>query len=381
MRNFQNIKRIIIKVGSSSLVKSDYSVNMPMLVTIMHEFSNLKKKGIDVALVTSGAIAVGMNVLGLEHKPKDMALKQACAAVGQAKLMEAYKKAAEIYIIKLGQILVNHDDFQVRKRMLYLSNTLDSMFKNNIVPVINENDALAVEEIKVGDNDTLAALIAPMVDADLLVLFSDIDGLYTKYPKVYKDAVMVDIVDKIDSNILSMVSGSTTNVGTGGMETKIDAALISTMVGVNMIICNSNKLDSLIDIAEGKNIGTLFKAQEKGISSREHWMIFKANSQGAITVDNGVKELLEKRKVSILPKGITKVDGEFLSGSVIDIISVDGIILAKGITNHSSSEIDSVKGKDSKTADSIIDFHTKKGIVYADDMVILKEGYYGRFVK
>ena len=381
MRNFQNIKRIIIKVGSSSLVKSDYSVNMPMLVTIMHEFSNLKKKGIDVALVTSGAIAVGMNVLGLEHKPKDMALKQACAAVGQAKLMEAYNKAAEIYNIKLGQILVNHDDFQVRKRMLYLSNTLDSMFKNNIVPVINENDALAVEEIKVGDNDTLAALIAPMVDADLLVLFSDIDGLYTKNPKVYKDAVMVDIVDKIDSNILSMVSGSTTNVGTGGMETKIDAALISTMVGVNMIICNSNKLEDLSKIVAGENIGTLFKAQEKGISSREHWMIFKANSQGAITVDNGVKELLEKRKVSILPKGITKVDGEFLSGSVIDIISLDGIILAKGITNHSSSEIDSVKGKDSKIAESIIDFHAKKGIIYADDMVILKEGYYGRFVK
>jgi glutamate 5-kinase len=295
--------------------------------------------------------------------------------------VEAYKKAAEIYIIKLGQILLNHDDFQVRKRMLYFSNTLDSMFKNNIVPVINENDALAVEEIKVGDNDTLAALIAPIVDADLLVLFSDIDGLYTKYPKVYNDAVMVDIVDKIDSNILSLVSGSTTNVGTGGMETKIDAALMSTMVGVNMIICNSNKLDSLIDIAEGKNLGTLFKAQEKGISSREHWMIFKANSQGAITVDNGVKELLEKRKVSILPKGITKVDGEFLCGSVIDIISLYGTILAKGISNHSSSEIDSVKGKDSKTADSIIDFHTKKGIVYDDDMVILKEGYYGRFVK
>lgn len=381
MRNFQNIKRIIIKIGSSSLVLEDYSVNMPVLVALMREFSNLKKKGIDVALVTSGAIAVGLHELGLKKKPKDMALKQACAAVGQAKLMEAYNKAAEIYDIKLGQILVNHDDFQVRKRMLYLSNTLDAMFKNNIVPVINENDALAVEEIKVGDNDTLASLLAPMMDADLLILFSDIDGLYTKNPKLYKDAIMLDEVEKIDANILSMVSGSTSNVGTGGMETKIDAALISTMVGVNMIICNSNKLEDLSKIAAGENIGTLFKAQEKGISSREHWMIFKANSQGSIIVDNGVKEVLEKRKVSILPKGITKVIGEFLSGAVIDIVSLDGVILAKGITNHSSSEIDSIIGKSSKEAEEAIGFQAKKGIIYADDMVILKEGYYGRFVK
>ena len=179
MRNLSNIKRIMIKIGSSSLVRDDYSLNEPVFVKIMQQFQKLKENGMDVALVTSGAIAVGMHELGLSKKPKLMALKQACAAVGQAKLMEAYNKVAEIYNLKLGQILLNHDDFQVRKRMLYLSNTLDAMFKNNIIPIINENDALAVEEIKVGDNDTLAGLISPMMDCDLLILFSDINGLYT----------------------------------------------------------------------------------------------------------------------------------------------------------------------------------------------------------
>lgn len=381
MRNFSNMKRIVIKIGSSSLVNKDYSVNEPVLVTIMQQISSLKNAGIDIAIVTSGAIAVGMHELHLLKKPKEMALKQACAALGQAKLMEAYNKVAEIYNLKLGQILLNHDDFQVRKRMLYLSNTLDAMFKNQIVPVINENDALAVEEIKVGDNDTLASLIAPMIGADLLVLFSDIDGLYTKNPKIYKDAVMVGEVDKIDSEILSMVSGATTSVGTGGMETKIDAALISTMAGVDMIICNSNMLSSLNKIASGEEIGTLFKASSKEISSREHWMIFKANSQGRIVVDNGVLTRLKERKVSILPKGIVAVEGEFLSGAILDIVSLDGIILAKGITNYSSNEIETILGKTSKEAEELIGFEAKKGVIYADDMVILKEGYYGRFVK
>ena len=381
MRNFSNMKRIVIKIGSSSLVNLDYSVNLPVLVTIMQEISKLKEKGIDVAIVTSGAIALGMHELSLKKKPRDMALKQACAAVGQAKLMEAYNKASEIYNLNLGQILLNHDDFQVRKRMLYLSNTLDAMFKNNIVPVINENDALAVEEIKVGDNDTLASLIAPMISANLLILFSDIDGLYNKNPKIYDDAVMIGEVNKIDKEILSMVSGSTTSVGTGGMETKIDAALISTMAGIDMIICNSNMISSLSKIASGEEIGTLFKASNQEISKREHWMIFKANSQGKIVVDNGVLNRLQERKVSILPKGIVNVSGEFLSGAVIDIVSLDDIIIAKGITNYSSNEIESILGKTSKEAEDLIGFESKKGVIYADDMVILKEGYYGRFVK
>lgn len=294
--------------------------------------------------------------------------------------MESYNKVASLYDLVLGQILISHDDFQVRKRMLILSDTLDSMFKNGIIPVINENDALAVDEIKVGDNDTLASLISPMIKADLLVLFSDIDGLYDKNPKIYPDAKMINKVEKIDDSILAMVSGSTTNVGTGGMETKIDAALSSISSGVNMIICNSNRICDLEKIVKGEEIGTLF-VKGNAVSRREHWIIFKSNAQGSITVDSGLEKALDNKKVSILPKGIKNVSGEFLAGSVINVINQDGVILAKGITNYSSAEIKMIIGISSDKILDKLGYEGKRQIIHANDLVLLGDGYYGHFVK
>ncbi len=380
MRDFKNVKRVVVKIGSSSLVNKDLSINLPVIVNVMENFKNLIDKGIEVVLVTSGAIALGMHELGMSKKPSVMALKQACAALGQAKLMEAYNKASEIYNLKVGQILVNHDDFQVRKRMLYLTNTLDEMFKQKIIPIINENDALAVDEIKVGDNDTLASLISPMIKADLLVLFSDIDGLYDKNPKLYPDAKMINKVEKIDDSILAMVSGATTNVGTGGMETKIDAALSSISSGVNMIICNSNRINDLEKIVKGEEIGTLF-VKGDALASRDHWIIFKSNALGAIVVDSGLEKLLRDKKVSILPKGIKDVKGEFLASSVINVISQNGDILAKGITNYSSAEIKLITGVASDKISDILGYIGKKQIIHANDLVLLGDGYYGHFVK
>ena len=306
-----------------------------------------------------------------------MSLKQACAAVGHAKLMEAYNICACIYELKTGQILINHDDFQIRNRMLHLSNTLDSMFKNNIIPIINENDALAVDEIKVGDNDTLAGLISPMIKADLLILFSDIDGLYDKNPKIYEDAVMVDTVSTIDNNIKKMIGDSTTNVGTGGMITKINAAIIATTSGCNMIICNSNNISNLIKIIKGENIGTLFLANDKAISSREHWMIFKAKSKGGIVIDNGLKDILMTKRVSILPKGVISVIGNFSNENVIDILDINHNIIAKGITNYSSNEIKMILGHDSNDTNNILGYEGKNEIVHANNLVHIKEDYYG----
>ena len=374
MRDFKGIQRIIIKVGSSSLVNKDLSINQPMIVGIMQSFKELSDKGINVALVSSGAIASGMHELGLIKKPKEMSLKQACAAIGQSKLMEAYNKAADIYGLKTGQILVNHDDFQIRKRMNYLSDTLDAMFKNNIIPIINENDALAVEEIKVGDNDTLASLISPMINADLLILFSDIDGLFDKNPKIYKDAKLIDVVNEINADIINMAGDKTTEVGTGGMQTKINAARISTSAGANMIICNSNQIKNLCDIVAGKEIGTLFKASKNQISSREHWIIYKANSMGNIIIDDGLKDALKKKKVSILSKGIIDVNGDFLKGMIITINDKNGNVIGKGISNYSSTEIRLLEGHESKDLKEILGYEGKKEIIHANDLVLLKEG-------
>ena len=375
MRDFSKIKKLVVKIGSSSLVHEDLSINEEMIDSLMKIFKRLKDEGIEIALVSSGAIALGMHELKLEKRPKNMSLKQACAAVGQAKLMEIYNKYAMRYDLICGQILLNHDDFQVRKRMLYLSDTLDEMFKNHIIPIINENDALAVEEIKVGDNDTLSSLIAPMIHADLLILFSDIDGLFNKNPKIYSDAYKIDEVSQITKEIINMAGVNTTEVGTGGMKTKINAAIISTNAGCNMLICNSNQILNLDKIINGENIGTLFKAKKKGISSREHWMIFKANSLGEIIVDDGCKNALLDKKVSILAKGIVKVNGSFLANTVIDIKDLNNNVIAKGICNYSSIEIDEIKGLSTDIIkEKLIDFK-KKEVVHANDLVIMREDF------
>lgn len=375
MRDFSKIKKLVVKIGSSSLVHEDLSINEEMIDSLMKIFKRLKNDGIEIALVSSGAIALGMHELKLEKRPKNMSLKQACAAVGQAKLMEIYNKYAMRYDLICGQILLNHDDFQVRKRMLYLSDTLDEMFKNHIIPIINENDALAVEEIKVGDNDTLSSLIAPMIHADLLILFSDIDGLFNKNPKIYSDAYKIDEVSQITKEIINMAGVNTTEVGTGGMKTKINAAIISTNAGCNMLICNSNQILNLDKIINGENIGTLFKAKKKGISSREHWMIFKANSLGEIIVDDGCKDALLEKKVSILAKGIVKVNGSFLANTVIDIKDLNSNVIAKGICNYSSIEIDEIKGLSTDMIkEKLIDFK-KKEVIHANDLVIMREDF------
>ena len=375
MRDFGKMKRIIIKIGSSSITTSDLSINKNLIDFLMKSFLDFKKMGIGVALVSSGAIALGMHELGLKRKPKEMSLKQACASVGQAKLMEYYNFFAEKYNLKCGQILVNHDDFEDRKRMLYLSNTLDAMFKNDIIPILNENDALAVEEIKVGDNDTLAALVAPMIDADLLILFSDIDGLYDKNPKIYNDAKMIEEVSSINDDIKKMCGTNTSNVGTGGMITKINAAKIVTTAGCNMIICNSNKIERLIDIINGENIGTLFIKNENSFTSREHWMIYKTHSKGKIIIDDGCKNALLNNKISILPKGIIGVSNVFLKNSIVDIVDKSNNILAKGISNYSSTEISKIQGMESSLVLSIFGPESKKEVIHANNLVILKEEF------
>ena len=368
-------KRIIIKVGSSSLVLENGQLNNEFFSRLIKTISFLMHEGNQVVLVTSGAIAVGMGKLGLTKKPKQMALKQACAALGQATLMNEYEKYTSLDDILCAQILVNHDDFENRIRMVNLSNTLESLFENNILPIINENDALAVEEIKVGDNDTLASLIVPMINADILVLVSDIDGLYDKNPKIYKDAKKIDVVTSIDSSIDEMVGEITSNVGTGGMATKIKAARITTKAGCDMAIISANYVEKIKDLIEGEKIGTLFMGDSKALHSKEHWMVFNAYAKGSIVVDNGASSAILKRK-SLLATGIVKVEGNFKENNVIFIVDEYGKKLAKGISNFSSEEIKQVIGKHSQDVKEILK-STKDEIVHASMMVLIEGDEYG----
>ena len=371
----KKIQRIIIKVGSSSLVLENGKINEVFFDKLIKTISSLMKENKEVILVTSGAIAVGMGKLGLPKKPKNMALKQACAALGQASLMNEYEKIANEYGLMCAQILLNHDDFESRSRMMNLSNTFEELFNNKILPIVNENDALNVEEIKVGDNDTLSALLVPMINCDLLVLVSDIDGLYDKNPKQYQDAKKIDYVYKIDKTIDMMVGDITSNVGTGGMETKIKAARICTFAGGNMAIISNDDVEKIKGLVNNEKVGTLF-VSDKTLHSKEHWIVYNTYAKGIIVVDEGAKEALLQRK-SLLPKGIVNVSGIFKESSVVLITDINNNKIAKGITNYNSSQINNVIGKHSKDAKEILK-SDKEEIIHANSLVLIDGDDYGK---
>ncbi|HAL19010.1 MAG TPA: glutamate 5-kinase [Spirochaetaceae bacterium] len=259
----RSISSIVIKIGTSSLVRDDFSINKKNINLLLHSISDLRERGDSVVLVTSGAIVFGMHELGLKKRPKDVISRQACAAVGQSKLMIEYSQIAGIYGIKVGQILLNHDDFKFANRMRHLRNTLNKMSKFDVLPIINENDALSVDEIKFGDNDTLASFVAPLVRADMVVLLTDIDGLYDKDPKANPDAELIKDVHCIDDRIKSLAAPPRSAVGTGGMITKVMSAQYANEHGIDLMICNSKHMGRLAEVLSKRDTGTVFHADAK----------------------------------------------------------------------------------------------------------------------
>ena len=370
--------RIIIKVGSNTLVKDNHKININNIDKIISIINDLRNDGHEVLLVTSGAVAFGMNKLNLDMKPKDISLKQACAAVGQVSLMATYENECAKYNFSCAQILLCQDDFESRVRMLNMTNTIEELFKNKVLPIVNENDALAVEEIKVGDNDTLSSQLVPMINAKILILVSDIDGLYDKNPKEYKDAKLIEVVEDINEDLYKMVGDKITSYGTGGMTTKLNAASIATNAGARMYIVSEKNLDNIKKACDGTFKGTLFKEKEKRIASRMHWLIFKTKSNGDIIVDEGAKDAILKH-TSLLPIGIVDVYGDFLKDSVVYIKDKNNNILAKGITNYNSEEIKEIKGLKLNEVKKIIKDKRKEEVVHASDLIIYEGVDYDKF--
>lgn len=368
-RDVSLIKTIMIKVGSSSLCNDDGQLNKEKILNLVLQISKLKKLGYTVVLVSSGAIAAGMGLLKLDSKPTTIPKKQALAAIGQAHLMQIYEEIFELFQLKCAQVLLNHGDFDDRKRLMNLCNTIHALIDYDVIPIINENDALAVDEIKVGDNDTLAALMVPVVDADLLVLVSDIDGLYDKNPKVYEDAVLLDFIEEVNEKIENMAGGSSTNLGTGGMSTKIKAAKIVTDYGKSLVIVNGGKEDFLINIFNEKENGTWFNAKKNSLKAREHWLAYRTTTKGKIIVDEGAKDALEINRKSLLPKGIIGVEGNFLMGQVVSIESTNHVI-GKGIVNYSSDEIRLIMGLNSNKIEDILHYKDYDEVIHANNMVL-----------
>ncbi len=367
----KNIQKIVVKVGTSTLTKEDGNLNIEKIKKIVSELSNLSDKGYDVVLVTSGAVGAGMGRLNMTERPKTLSEKQALASVGQVALTHLYQMLFQEYGKIIGQLLLTKGDFSDRRRYLNARNVCNTLLKNKIVPIINENDAVVANEIKVGDNDTLSALVSGLIDADLLIILSDVQGLYNKNPQKYEDANLIEIVGKIDEDIRKTAGGEGSKFGTGGMITKIIAAEMATKIGTNMVIASGEDPRNITRIVERENIGTLFTKKYKKISSKKYWLAYGTNKKGVLIIDEGAEKALFKGK-SLLPVGIKEIEGDFEKGTVVKIMNLKNETVATGISNYSSDEIGLIRGHKSENIEKILGHKYDDVVVHIDNMVIIK---------
>jgi glutamate 5-kinase len=348
-----NIKRAVVKIGSSSLTSLRGGLDLENMARLIKGIKDMRDGGLEVILVSSGAMAAGLEYLDIKKDPaetSDISLLQAAASVGQVELMKAYRDLFLDRGIKVGQILLTHEDTTRREQYLNIKSTINNLLKLGVVPVINENDTVATDEIKFGDNDELGAMAAILSEADLMIILSDIDGMYSRDPRIDSKAQMLSFVEKIDDDIEESAGGRGSAYGIGGMLSKIKAARICTFSGIGMAIANSRRENVLPDILEGKDIGTFFKPRQgPKVKSIKKWIAFGVRTRGAIIIDDGAREAVIKRGTSILPVGITGVKGKFVRGDTLKVMSADDVMIAKGITSLSSEDIKKIMGKNEKT--------------------------------
>lgn len=367
---FRGIKRIVIKVGSTTLTHQTGKLNLEQLEKLVRQLADLHNQGLEIVLVTSGAGGAGLGKLGLAEKPKTLPEKQAVAAIGQGLLMQMYEKFFGEYGQVVGQILLTREDFSDRRRFLNARNTLHAIFRYGAIPIINENDTVAVDEIKLGDNDTLSAMVAGLVDAELLILLSDIDGLYTGNPRVDKKATLIDVVTEITPEIEALAGGAGSRFGTGGMETKIQAAKIAGSSGVAMVIAHGAEDNVIRRIMHGEPLGTLFLPRENRVETRKKWIAYGSAVQGKIYVDKGAARVLVKDGKSLLPIGITGVEGTFELGHTVSIITPDGQEIARGIVNYPARELDIIKGAQTRDISKLLGYKDYDEVIHRDNMVL-----------
>lgn len=350
---FKDLKKIVLKIGTTSLSNEDGSFNRRLTEDIANQVAHLRKLGKTVIIVSSGAIGIGVIQLKMTARPREIPLRQAAAAVGQNILMQEWMTAFNKHDLKVAQILLTYEAFSNRMTYLNLRNSISALLEAGVVPIINENDPICVHEIEAtfGDNDKLSAMVASKVEAELLVLLSDIDGLYDKNPKKNENARLINTVEKITPEIESYGGSPTSTKGVGGMRTKIEAAKITSMAGCHMVIANSAIDDVVIKVISGNNIGTLFLARDGKSRNRTRWIILSKTS-GKLIVDKGAKDAV-KKGMGLLPSGIVEVSGMFDRGDIIEIES-EGKVFAKGITDYTSSELASIKGKHSGMIEKIL---------------------------
>ncbi len=371
----KEVKRIVVKVGTSSITHSTGLLNLERIENLSRQLADLHNRGIEVILVTSGAIGAGMGKLNLKERPRTIPEKQAAAAVGQGVLIHMYQKTMSEYSKTIAQILLTKDDIADRTRFLNARNTIFSLLAQQVIPIVNENDAVATDELKygnkIGDNDTLSALMVSLVDAELLVILSDIEGLYDANPANNPKANLITEVHDVTPEIIEMAGGVGSAMGTGGMATKIKAAQIATSSGADMLIANSSMDQVLYRLLEGEEIGTLFLRKDKAVRARQHWIGYSSRIAGAVIVDEGAARAMCMRRKSLLPSGIKGVSGTFDAGAIVAVKDECGNHIANGVTNYDSHEIEMIRGLKSEAIISVLGYKDYDEVIHANNMLII----------
>jgi len=366
-------KRIVVKLGTNLLTGGTGRLDVKVMADLVKQVAELHGRGHELILVSSGAVAAGRERLCIKNKMKDIPFKQVMASVGQNRLMHLYDELFSIYGITVSQALLTRADLMDRSQYLNARNTLLALIGLKVVCIVNENDVVCTDELgelKFGDNDNLSAMVANLVDADLLILLSDIRGLYSTNPQHDKKAKLIPVVEKIDDSIMKMAGGAGSSRGTGGMITKIEAAGLATSSGVPVIITLGTLSNVLIKAASGKSVGTLFLERDSKIESRQRWLLSGLSSQGKLAIDKGAIAALRKSRKSLLPAGIIEITGNFKRGDVVDIIDNNGKKAGSGITNYSAKDLRRIKGMQSSKIADTLGYEYGDEVIHCDNMAL-----------
>ncbi|HYA12919.1 MAG TPA: glutamate 5-kinase [Syntrophales bacterium] len=367
-----NVKRILIKIGSAVLT-GENGLDLQIIEQLVDEMAQLTKEGYQIVIVTSGAIASGKHRMGITGKLKSMPQKQAAAAIGQSRLMRVYSNSFGKYSIFVAQILLTMTDLTDRKRFLNVRNTLSTIIDWGVIPIINENDSVAVDEIKFGDNDHLAAMITKIIDGQLMINLTSTEGLFDRSPSKSKKAKLITLVKEFTEEIESAATDETTEVGLGGMKSKVIAAKAVTASGIPCIIAPGKKKGVLHDIFAGKEIGTLFLPAREYLSSKKYWIAFTLKSQGKLFVDEGAKKALIEEGKSLLPSGVTNVEGDFSIGDPVTCVDMEGTHLAKGLVNYNSSDIRKIMGLKTSKIEQVLGYKDYDEIIHRDNLAVIND--------
>ena len=363
------MRRIVVKLGSSVLTRGSVRLNRQRMLELTQQIAALHEKGCEMIVVTSGAQMAGREQLAFPNLGKSVPAKQMLSAVGQSHLMRVYQDLFDIFDVKIAQILLTRDDLSHRKRYLNARDTLQTLIEHKIVPIVNENDTIATDEIRVGDNDNLSALVASLVDADMLIILTDQPGIFTDDPRKNPDAALIKNISHISSELFESAGGAGSDIGTGGMVTKIQAAQIASRSGIATIIASGSEDQVLRRLHDGESIGTRIDAGASPSDSRKRWLLTDRR-QGILHVDDGAVSAL-KRGASLLPVGIRAVEGDFERGAILGVLALDGQEIAQGMSSYSSADLRKLCGRYSRDISDILGYSYGDAVMHRNNMALL----------